>query len=764
VNNHFKLFLFGLLLIGLQNKNHAQSLQGFILEQESRVPLIGATIYIPDLKTGAVSDQDGKYYIGSLPRKKLMVQIRLIGYSTISQTIDLDSISKMDFFLALTTIEKKEIVVTGSAFTTDVNRTSVAVIPVDKMKILSTGSDNLAQSLSGIPGISIISTGNAISKPVIRGLGFNRVVVVNEGIRQEGQQWGDEHGLEIDKFSADRIEILKGPSSLLYGSDALGGVINILEPILPTPGKVNAELNSEYSSNNSLISNSLMTEGNVNGFTWRGRGTLKSASSYNTPVETVYNSAYEEKSAEVLVGLHKRWGYSHIHASRWNNQIGITEGERDSSSGKFLNQNGVIASDRELNTRKLSIPFQHVAHSKLSVVNNFILGKSQLRVNVGAQQNDREEFSVTSDSPELSLRLKTFSYDIKYYLPERNNFETAFGVSGMKQLNQNKGREFLIPDYDLNDFGIFSSIKKSYEKTTLNAGARYDLRDVHGEEKNTDSLILFRGFNRSFFSISVSVGVTHQLTNTINLKANIGRGFRAPNIPELSSNGVHEGTNRFEKGNTELKPETSLQFDLGLLYESDLIEASINLFQNNIDNFIYSRHVNSATVNIDGVDYPIFEYVQGQSTLKGGEFTLDVHPLKHLHFENSLSYVRGQNEALNTPLPFIPPLKIVNELRYDFSSKPNSRFHDSYIKVEVVSSLNQNRTDIFETSTRGFSILNIGLGTSIRTGKQTAIIFLTVSNISDTKYFDHLSRMKEINVLGTGRNLSFGLMLPIGLK
>jgi len=752
------------MLFGSTQSGFGQTLQGTIRDKDSNQPLPGVTIYIPDTRSGTVSDLDGKYEITNLPKKSLLIQVRLLGYSTISKTIDLNLSNKVDFFLQVTAIEKNEVVVTGSAFTTDVKRTSVSVSAIDKMKILSAGSDNLVQSLANTPGLAAISTGNAISKPVIRGLGFNRVVVVNEGIRQEGQQWGGEHGLEIDQFSADRIEILKGPSSLLYGSDAIGGVINILEPILPLPGKIRAEINSQYSSNNGLTANSLMTEGNISGFTWRGRGSFKSASNFRTPTERIYNSAYNERSSDFLVGLHKNWGYSHIHASRWFSSLGLTDGARDSISGKLLDDEGNIPSDDQLSSRKLTTPFQEIEHSKVSVVNNIIVGKSQFRVNAGLQQNERKEFEESSITPGLNLKLRTLSYDIKYYFPEKNNFEAALGISGMNQLNENKGTEFLIPDYESADFGIFSSVKKSYEKTTLNAGLRFDTRTVESKELLLDSTIIFSSFKKKYSNISFSVGVTHELWKNFHLKANVGRGFRAPNLPELASNGVHEGTQRFERGNSALKPETSMQFDLGIQYEKKMLEFSLNLFLNNIDNYIYSQNQNNQVQAVDGTDYPLYNYIQGQSTLTGGEFTLDIHPVTNLHIENSFSYVRGQNQATGNPLPFIPPFKIVNELKYEFTRNHDHRFQDLYLYLELVSSLSQNRTDPFESRTQGYTLTNVGLGSKVRLGKEKASFFVKASNIFNSSYYDHLSRMKDISVHGTGRNFSIGMLIPIGIK
>ncbi len=759
----FILAAFSMMLLTAR-AGTAQDLEGIIRDKITKEALPGAVILIPDLKTGTTSGTDGKFILKNLPPGKFLIQVRMLGYSTISQTLDLSITKKAEFELELSIIEKSEIVVTGSAFTTDIKKTSVVVTPIDKTQIASLASDNLVQALSTVPGLSSINSGNAISKPVIRGLGFNRVVVVNEGIRQEGQQWGDEHGLEIDQFAADRIEILKGPSSLLYGSDALGGVINILEPVLPMSGNIRAEFSSIFSSVNTLYSNSAMTEGNLNGFTWRARGTYKTAGPAKTPVETVYNSAYREQNADVLAGFHKRWGYSHIHFSRWFSKIGITEGDRDSVSGRFTDEEGNIIPKPVLQSRTPALPFQEIEHAKLSAINNLIIGKSQLRFNIGLQRNNREEYSESADNPGLHLELQTLTYDLKYYLPERNKFEAALGISGMRQENRNKGDEFLIPDYSMSDYGFFASLKKTYPASTINAGLRYDHRNVNGEALVVDSNVIFKYFDLNFSSVSASVGVTHEFSNSFHIKANAGRGFRAPNIPELSSNGIHEGTQRYEEGNTKLKPETSLQFDLGFMYESKIIEMSLNLFMNNIDNFIYSRNTDERMVNIDGSDYSYYTYVQGQSSLSGGELTLDIHPIPHLHVENSISYVRGQNEALDQPLPFIPPLRVINELRYDIHTSDKSRFSDTYFELELISTARQSRTDEFESATGGYTILNAGIGTNLKIGKQKSYFYARVHNMFNTKYFDHMSRMKEISVHGNARGISVGFMIPVGLR
>lgn len=761
---HNTILAFTVAMIVCSNFLAAQDLQGTVRDLQSRETLPGATVFIPDLKTGAITDLNGAYQFRGLPKGKFVIQVKLIGYAAESKVVDLNTTTVLDFELKVSAIEKNEVVVTGSAFVTDNKRTSVPVSQIDKLQISLSSSDNLIKALAGTPGVSAVSTGNGISKPVIRGLSYNRVVVVSEGVRQEGQQWGDEHGIEIDQFSADKIEILKGPSSLLYGSDALGGVINILEPIPAPLGKIRGELDAQYSTNNRLSSNSLMLEGNQHDFIWRARGTYKNSATFKTPSETVYNSAFNEANAEAMLGLNKRWGYSHLHFSRWTSTIGLVEGDRDSVTGQFLNRNGQIASAVELNSRNPGLPFQSLEHTKITTVNNLIIGKNQVRINAGIQQNDRREFEKSLTDAGLWFRLKTATYDAKFYLPESDGLETAFGISGMIQQNENKGKEFLIPAYKLFDAGIFATVKKSFARTTMNIGIRYDTRKVDGDELIEDTIQKFAPFHSAFSAISGSAGITYKINDVFDLKANIGRGFRAPNISELSANGVHEGTFRYEIGNANLRPETSLQFDAGISADYKMMSISLDLFYNRIDNFIYYRNLNSEETTVGENIYPVFHYVQGLSTLKGGEFSLDIHPVNRLHFENSFAYVQGDNADLGQPLPFIPPMRIVSEIKYEIYLKKNSRLKEAFVKVELEHTSKQDRIDLFETKSDGYYLFNAGMGAVVKLGKQEATVFVNGNNLFNTSYSEHLSRLKYVGIKGMGRNIGFGLQLPFGLN
>jgi len=746
------------------NANAQATLKGTVTDKSDGKPLIGAVVYIADLRSGVATDKDGNYELKGLPERKFLVQVKFIGYSTISDQIDLATTTTKNFILNSTVIEANEVVVTGSAFTSNNSRSSLSVVPLDRKELQAVGANNITDAIAQVPGVSGISTGSAISKPVIRGLGYNRIVTINEGLRQEGQQWGDEHGLEIDQFSADRIEVLKGPSSLLYGSDALGGVINILEPIPAPLGEVRGEFNSQYATNNQLAANSVLAEGNNSGFIWRGRATYKNASAYSSPNERIFNSGFNEVDGNLLLGINRPWGFSHLHASLYDANIGLVEGERDSATSQFLNFAGEVVSNEDANTRKLDLPNQNIQHLKISSVNSFFIGKSNLRITTGWQQNDRKEFSTSNSDPGLYFQLHTFTFDAKYYLPELKGIETVIGVSALQQQNQNKGIEFLVPNYNMDDLGGFISLKKNFQDVTLNAGIRYDHRTINGDQLVDEGNVLFDPFKSNFSAVTGSIGSTWQLNKSFNLKVNIGRGFRAPNISELSANGIHEGTFRYEIGDTKLKPETSLQFDAGVGYESKRITVDVSAYYNFINDFIYYRNTNNEQILKDGVTYPVYRYVQGNSILKGFETSLDIHIIDRLHFENSLAYVYAINNDTKKPLPFIPPLHFKSNLNYSIKGNSGKRIKESFVKLILDVYSSQDRIDEFETKTDGATVLSISTGADFRFGKQWANLFLLCTNLTNQNYYDHLSRLKDAGIHAMGRNFTLGITLPFGLK
>jgi iron complex outermembrane receptor protein len=755
------------VLLAAQQKS--VSLSGTVTDAVSRMPLPGASVYIPDLKRGAITDKDGKYLIENLPAIRLLVVYRYVGYTSLTVAVDLALSNEHHASLTPSAIESNEVVITGSAFTSEIKKSSTAVTVIEKEMLINTAADNLISAIAKTPGISEITTGNNVSKPVIRGLGYNRIVILNEGLRQEGQPWGDEHGVEIDQYAADRIEILKGPGSLLYGSDALGGVINILEPIPAPQGTIQSEIFSAYSTNNGLTANALKAEGNHRGFVWRAQGTYKNAASFKTPVERVYNTAFNETGSSAMLGINKKWGYAHLHAGTWMANLGFNEGERDSVSGKFLDDEGNVVSDEDLNSRTIFLPRQQAIHHKIISANNIIIGKNQLRIRAGWQQNNRKEFEAGhedhghhhdhhSEGPAMELTLNTFSGDAKLFLAEKQGWEVVTGASGSFKKNENSGEEFLIPDYTSKAFGVFAAVKKSKNNLTANAGLRFDRQILSVTPSEVDGEVFFKEFSASYAAMSGSAGIAYNINQNWNIKFNAGRGFRVPDVSELMADGVHHGTFRYEIGDSSLKPETSLQFDFTLQAQGERWEAELNVFHNQIDRYIYYRNVDLETIETDGNVYPVYRYTQGNSLLQGFELHTDIHLLENMHFDNDLSFVYAVNKTLDRPLPFIPAFRINNELSYEFKIKKPSVLKSAGLQLQAETHLKQNRIDVFETETSGYTLFHAAL--SLKFGKE--ILFsVECRNLTDKKYFNHLSRLKQLGILNPGRNITLSLRIPL---
>lgn len=777
------------------------TLQGTVINNKNEA-IAGVTVYFPELKTGAVTDINGKYKIDELPSKTLLIQVSSLGYKVIVENVVLSKKTQKDFVLEETIIEINEIAVTGQSGATQLAKMSAPVTLVSKKELQQKASTHLIDAISSQPGISQITTGSGISKPIIRGLGYNRIVVMNDGIRQEGQQWGDEHGIEMDEFNIDRVEILKGPASLMYGSDAMAGVVNFLTaPVLSQGVKVLNVLGN-YQTNNGLRAYSVNFSGHEKSFVWDLRYSNKAAHAYQNKFDGyVYNSGFAENAVSALLGINKWWGYSHLTLSTYHLTPGIVEGDRDSASGQFIKaifENGIereaIAEKADFMLYQHQMPYQQVKHYKAVLNNNVLIGNGFLKSTIGFQQNRRQEFEdiVHPDDYALYFRLNTFNYSLYYHLSEHKGTDISLGLNGMAQQSANMGIEFLIPAYQLFDIGAFAMFRKSWKKLDIDGGLRYDNRtqnidalylDESGNKTDAstpDAIEKFSDFSGRFEGFSGSAGISYRPNDHRAFKFQLSRGFRSPNISELSSNGIHEGTQRYETGNLRLKPEASWQVDVEADFNSRHVSLKVNLFSNTINNFIYSHKLNT----IQGADSvsegaAVFKYTQGKAQLNGGELTLDFHPhpLDGLHFENSLSLVNAKlfNATDSTRyLPFIPAPKWTSDLRAEIQM-PGNLLKNSYVSVGVEHYFKQNH--VFsayntETVTPAYTLFNASLGTDIMLKKQRVSIYLNAINLTDLAYQSHLSRLKytatnqltrRSGVYNMGRNLSLKVMLPIEL-
>ncbi|MGI4834483.1 MAG: TonB-dependent receptor [Janthinobacterium lividum] len=795
---------------GVRPRVAAPPFAGRLTDAKTGEGLPGANVVFPDLKQGTATDANGAFSFGSLPRGRFTVQVTSLGYNTVTQLVDTGSGQPLNLALTPAATEIGQVVVTGVSQATAVRRSPVPTSIIDRTRLNQTSATNAVDAIAHTPGVSQITTGAAISKPVVRGLSYNRVVTLNNGARQEGQQWGDEHGIELDQYGVDHVEIIKGPGSLLYGSDAMAGVINFLAPDPLPEGRITAQAVANYQTNNNLQGYSLENAGNIHGLNWRVRGTRKVAADYQNRYDgRVFNSGFNEWDASGYVGVNKSWGYSHLTFTTFNQNLGLSEGTRDSVSGRFVRdvalggavQSRVVSGD-ELRGYALYVPRQRVNHMRIGLDNNFIIGDQggRLVVQANYQQNLRREFgnALAPDTPDLYFQLRTADAALRYYLPEMSGWNVVVGASGLRQQNRNLGLEFLIPAYNLSEGGVFGVVKKTLGALDVSGGLRYDVRRIEaqalylGADEQPVPLgtpgaeTKFPGFRSTFNNYSGSLGAAYNLSERLTVKADIARGFRAPNIAELGSNGVHEGTIRYEVGNPNLKAETSLQLDAGVSYSAEHVRFSLDAFENSIDGYIFSRRVlnerGTDSLVSTGPAIGLFEYVQGRARLLGGEATLDFHPhpLDWLHFENSFSLVRARQLEVPTDqqyLPFIPPDRFQSELRGNFR-RQGQRLTNLYVRVQLEQNFAQNRffgAFDTETTTPAYTLFNAGAGTDVADAKGRTLfsIFLTANNLFDVAYQSHLSRLKYADynyatgrrgIYNMGRTLSVKLVVPLTLK
>jgi iron complex outermembrane recepter protein len=748
-----------------------RQINGRVIDANTKETLPGASIAIPDLRIVVIADENGEFIFKNVPTKgKFLIEVKYLGYKTVTQEVDFSNDSPLEIALKPSVIEAREVVITGTAFSTDNRQNSTSVTAVSKDQLINNPSGNLVDAIAKVPGVSQISTGGGISKPVIRGLSFNRVLTLIDGAKQEGQQWGDEHGLEADQFNAERVEVLRGAASLLYGSDALGGVINILDPLPAPEGKIRGELLSNYSGNNGLSGSSAMLQGNANGLIWQARGSYKNAYSYNTPGGRIANTGYNETSLSSQIGLNKKWGYAHLNVSSFRNNIGLPDFTRN-ADGQFEDGDGHVLSNDALKDRSLMLPFQNIRHYKIALNSNLLFGDNHLHTTLAFQNNQRRELEESRTDPSLFFNLKTYSYDLKYYFSPNNGWEPVIGLAGSFQDNKNKAAELLIPNYNAHDAGIFAYMKKTWVNSTFNLGTRFDYRKIKGIQMEENGELKFNNFNNNFSNLSGAAGFTHEFDEHLSFKSNIGSAFRAPNIAELSADGIHEGTFRYEIGNNALNPEKSLYGDVALEFSSDKLQASVSLYNNHINDFIYNRQINNETITVDGETLPVFHFVQANANLYGAEAALTFHPIEALHFENSFAFTHAQNRETKTPLPFIPAAVLRNELRVEPHIQGTAR--KTYITLSIHNVFKQNRVDQFETPTKGYTLVNAAFGTSFMLNKQPLRINVSANNLFNKAYYDHLSRFKPGRLdegnpgegyYNQGRNISVGLYIPFVLK
>lgn len=747
---YFCLLLFAISISLTYGQN---SVSGKITEAETSAPLEQVSVYFPQLERGAVTNTEGFFELANLPLGSYKLLVSYIGYQTFSKTIEITAgNSTIEVQLTPSAIEMEEVIVSTPFH--KLQRENVMKVEQAKIADLKTqGAITLADGITNIAGVETVSTGVGIGKPVIRGLSSNRVLVYTQGIRLENQQFGDEHGLGIGDAGIESVEVIKGPASLLYGSDAMGGVLYLNPERFALTNRSAGEVNLNYFSNTAGLGSNLgyKTSGKHFKFLVRGGHTTHTDYKGGNGLR-VTNSRFREYDLKTGLGYQAGILKTEFRYNYNASELGIPE------------EIGIQTRDRTP-----TLPYQELHNHILSSATDIFFNRSSLKITLGYIFNDRKEFEEhleegmeeeeeeEEEGAALDMHLSTFNYNLLYNLPKGKLLETIVGIQGMRQTNKNFGEEVLIPDATTSDIGILATSHLHFDKSDMQFGIRYDHRAIAGEENGTAGMEGYIApIDRDFNSFNAAAGYRIDVSDKIIGRINLASGFRAPNLAELTSNGVHEGTNRFEIGNPDLNNEKNLQADIALEYKNQHLEFYLNGFYNSIKDYIFIAP-NGQFVDQDAV----FLYRQQNANLYGGEivFHLHPHPLDWLHLETSFETVIGKLDN-GDYLPLIPANKLKNTLRIEFEEKDNW-LQKSYAFLSVQSVFTQNNFSEFETKTDSYNLLNIGLGGNFSLFKQDAEIRISGNNMLDQNYIAHLSRLKTDGIANIGRNISVGLTLKI---
>jgi len=708
----------------------------------------GTSVFFPEQNKGTVCTENGEYRIENLPAGKVKIQFSYLGFNTEIKTVILrNGSNELNILLSEAVIESQEVVVTGGTVSSQhENAVKIDVLRLNPLNNRQT--PNFAEVLTKVPGVDMISKGSGVSKPVIRGLSMNDILVLNNGVRFENYQYSSHHPLGIDEFGIDDVEIIKGPASLLYGSDAIGGVINFIKEKPASVGSIAGDYNLQLFSNTLGMTNNLGIKGaSKNLFGGIRIGQKTNADFLQGGGDFAPNSRFDEYSVKANAGYAGNIGTFKLFYDHNQQNFGLVEEEAiEAISGRG---------------RKNDIFYQQLNTDLVSSQNKIFLGDMKLDVNSAYQNTELIHFGE-AEVYELQMQLATLTYEAKLYLPSNTKSEYIVGFQGMNQTNSNlNNRETkLLPDATTNNYSGFCLLQHTFfNKLKLQTGIRYDNKTIISKVIGLpEDLSSYRSaIDKSYGSFSGSLGATYHVSEELLFRANFATAYRTPNLAELTSNGQHE--TRYEIGNQNLVSEKSYETDLSIHVHKENFTFDLAGFYNIINHYIFI----SPTGDVSPSGIPVYKYMQNNSTLIGSDAGVHIHPqnINWLHFETTFSTVIGKQQN-GDYLPFVPANKLKFELRAE--KEKLLFFQKVFVLLNSNTAFNQNKAAPDETITSGYTLFDLSIGGNLKMNNQNIFIGFSANNIFDKKYVDHLSTLKEVNLFNPGRNLAITLKVPFGVN
>ncbi len=708
----------------------AQVIQGSIIDVETQAPVPYVDILFVDLQSGTSTNEAGVFIIVHVSLPKLHIQLSAIGYELLDTTIILDSRMQFNFYLRPTHLELEEVVIKSTGGKLSTNQV-VEVAHLKLSDIQESAATNLTETITNIPGVDNLSTGAGIGKPVIRGLFGNRIVTYAQGIRVENQQWGGEHGLGVGGLGLESVEVIKGPASLLFGSDAIGGVLYFNDAKYAKENSRSFFVSSKFLSNTLGTDNNIGFKMNYKGFKWNIFGNYANHTDYQVPEDNrVLNTRFNTSNFKTDLGFGSKHWIGNLRYAYMHNNFGIVED----------------AVYTETKDKKMEAPFQSINNHNLSFENTFLFRASRLDVTLGFSANSRKEFEEEEpDMAALDLRLQNYSYQVKWSSPIYGTyFQTILGSQGMMQQNKNAGEELLIPDARSTDVGLFALENISMKNLEIVLGLRADFRTIDAHRTTSEELTI-PALKRNFSGVSFSAGAVYDL-GKFKLRGNFANAFRSPTTGELLSNGPHHGSSQFIIGDRDLETERSQQIDFSIDYLDEHFNFTFQPFYNHISNYIY---LSSMDTIID--EFPAFRYVQQNAKLYGGEAGVHWHPhqLHGLHIEANYALVIGQ-QAKDEYLNLMPQARISTKLKYEWEKENKLGLKNMYL--DYLYKFKQTRLATDELPSAAYGLVSLGMRFEKEVRQHALTLDFGVKNLFNTRYVDHLARLKYLGIPAAGIN------------
>jgi iron complex outermembrane receptor protein len=733
-------------------------LRGKILHRENDNPIEAASIILLETRTGAISDQNGNFVVRELCPGTYTLSVQYLGHKEIRQTINLSGTTTAQTFrMEEESLDLSGVEVHGHR---EAIQTTTAVSSLYGDAMLQARGENLGESLKRVAGVTTFSTGNTISKPVIHGLHSNRIMILNNGIRLEGQQWGAEHAPEIDPFLADEITVIKGAETVRFGPEAMGGVILVNPPALPTSKKHLTEIHLLGASNGQMgnvAASHLGGSEKIKGLGYRVQGSVKRAGNVQSPDYFQSNTGMAEYSFSASMGYSSKKLGAEVYYSFFDTEIGIL---RDAHTGNLSDLTEIIANGRPFTnaefTYQINNPKQVVSHHLAKIKSHYHLNPDwKLNFQYGFQLNNRQEFDRRrgdlNERPSLDLELFTNTFDLFLDHNLKSNWSGAFGINVIQQANSNvpgTGVTPLIPNYDMFNGGIYLMEKYLKGPLELEGGLRYDFRTVSAARFINNEL---QEADLEYQNFSAFIGGLYQLSPNFAFTSNLGTAWRPPNINELFSQGLHHGAAAVEIGDPTMVSENSLKWVNGLEFESEKALLELTAYVNQIQNYIYLNPTGETFVSLRGT-FNVYEYLQADALFYGldlsGSYTFSDR-IKG-YFKGSI--IRAKNTDEGNFFPFIPSDRMDWGVSYAFGKKSNpdtDRFTLSNVLVA-----RQNREPDFDLAPAppAYALVNLGYQKKFQLAKNQLNVGLQVNNLFNTEFKEYMNRFRFFTA-DMGRNI-----------